>query len=626
MKSWSLFPLALILLNIGIGLSGCGPQVPGLSAISEQSLSSFIGSNLHQGPSLKASSSSTSSNHFPLSTIGRHIVDSRGNRFRIKAVNWYGSHLEREVPEGLDKQDIAHIISLMKKWGFNAVRLPFSNEMLREQNPVPKEWVAANPSLYGLTPLEVFDLTVKALSDAGIAIILNNHTTFSQHCCAFDNNGLWYHSGSNPFPQSTEQWQADWLSLLHRYRHIKSLVGADLRNEVRTMKYRDSIIPLMPEWGASGKNDWHMAAETLGRQINQLHPDLLIIVEGINWTGMIPTLGSGGRPHLRPVADQPIHLKLPNKLVYAAHNYAYVGPRHNGDSKTSAGQITYGEMSPEELSRTTDDEWGYILRPGRHYTAPVWLSEFGAPRTDASPQERKWFATLAQKISDLDLDFAYWPLNPDSYGLVRHDWSDITNDDWRYDHIKKSMTSPEQQPPDHHNLWHSFDIRIRDNDQSALTFDWAPKARKGACAPGYRLVGLSRDNRGLCSNLWISHLGERSDDFIVQTVQESPKREHGGTDWAYQRTKYECPANYYGAGITRHHWGTSGLLCLRSQKNLSDHCETRWFDRQESRASYAGGDFAPAALKGQCNDDEYIAGLAHIDGTASAILCCLISH
>ena len=562
---------------------------------------------------------------FPLSTVGRHIVDRRGRRFHIKAVNWYGSHLEKEVPEGLDKQDIGHIIHLIKKWGFNTVRLPFSNQMLRSKTPVTPNLIAANPSMQNLTPLEIFDRTVEALADAGLAVILNNHTTFSAHCCAFDSNGLWYHSGSSPFVQSFDSWQGDWLFLLGRYRNVKAVVGADLRNEVRTMKYRDSILPLMPGWGDGGKNDWHFAAESLGREINRSHPDLLIIVEGINWTGMIPVLGSGERPHLRPVADQPIHLKIPGKLVYAAHNYAYVGPRHNGDPKTSSGQSTYGDMPPEQFLKTIDDEWGYLLKPGQHYTAPVWLSEFGAPRANASPQEKAWFTTLAGEIRDREIDFAYWPLNPDSYGLVRDDWSDITSDDWRYDLIKETLAPSPASQPDNQNLWHSFDIRHRNDDQSAIPFDWLPGARKGACAEGYRLVGFSRDNRGLCSDRWRTHLGIGTDDIVVQAVKESPQREHGGTDWAHQRTKYECPSGYYGAGISRHHWGTSGLLCLKSKGPLSNLCETRWFDRDESRASRAGGDFAPGALKGQCSDLEYVAGLAHIDGTASAILCCRIS-
>jgi endoglucanase len=41
--------------------------------------------------------------------------------------------------------------------------------------------------------MEIFDETVKALTKAGIMVILNNHTSKSQWCCTpWDGDGLWY--------------------------------------------------------------------------------------------------------------------------------------------------------------------------------------------------------------------------------------------------------------------------------------------------------------------------------------------------------------------------------------------------------------------------------------------------
>src|SRR5262245_61495919 len=73
----------------------------------------------------------------PLSTKGRYIVDAAGNRFKLKSVNWYGASDTRQVVGGLDKQPIANIVGLIQEWGFNSVRLPFSNIMLHDTNPVP---------------------------------------------------------------------------------------------------------------------------------------------------------------------------------------------------------------------------------------------------------------------------------------------------------------------------------------------------------------------------------------------------------------------------------------------------------------------------------------------------------
>ena len=36
-------------------------------------------------------------------------------------------------------------------------------------------WLSENPELFGKTAMEIFDLTVQALTDANLMVILNNH-------------------------------------------------------------------------------------------------------------------------------------------------------------------------------------------------------------------------------------------------------------------------------------------------------------------------------------------------------------------------------------------------------------------------------------------------------------------
>src|SRR5690606_30294380 len=103
----------------------------------------------------------------------------------------------------------------------------------------------------------------------------------------------------------------------------------------------------------------------------------LIVVEGINWWGVVPVLGSGARPHLMPVRERPVVLQRPNKLVYAAHNYGFTGPHHNGDDRTSPGQLRYRDYDEAALRELLDKEWGFVLDSQQPYTAPVWVSEFG---------------------------------------------------------------------------------------------------------------------------------------------------------------------------------------------------------------------------------------------------------
>jgi len=41
--------------------------------------------------------------------------------------------------------------------------------------------------------MEIFDQTIKVLTDSGIMVILNNHTSKSQWCCSNDDgDGLWW--------------------------------------------------------------------------------------------------------------------------------------------------------------------------------------------------------------------------------------------------------------------------------------------------------------------------------------------------------------------------------------------------------------------------------------------------
>jgi len=47
--------------------------------------------------------------------------------------------------------------------------------------------------------MEIFDFTIKTLTDVGLMIILNNHTSTSQWCCSNDDgDGLWW---SNEYPE-----------------------------------------------------------------------------------------------------------------------------------------------------------------------------------------------------------------------------------------------------------------------------------------------------------------------------------------------------------------------------------------------------------------------------------------
>jgi len=99
------------------------------------------------------------------------------------------------MPLGLDRVPLAQVVAQFRAIGINSVRLPFSDEMLHDQRPVTDAAVAANPGLRGLTPLQVYDAVVAALTGAGLAVTLNNHTNTTRWCCcrfraSFINSGV----------------------------------------------------------------------------------------------------------------------------------------------------------------------------------------------------------------------------------------------------------------------------------------------------------------------------------------------------------------------------------------------------------------------------------------------------
>lgn len=387
-----------------------------------------------------AVAATTCDKSFELSTQGNQIVDQCGNKFKLKSVNWYGAHEPEEVVGGLDKQPLKKIVSLIKEGGFNSVRLTFSNHMLHDARMVDSRKIAANPEFNDKTPLQLFDEVIKALTDAGIVVILNNHTTLSEWCCGFDFNGLWHH----PDYQSSDEWLNDWILLAKRYRDNPYVAGFDLRNEVRTARYHTTIIPVFPNWGRGDENDWKLAATQAGNAIHQINSHALIIVEGINWYG-VPLI-NGYRPMLEPIKNNPIVLDQANKLVYEEHVYSFTGPRHTGDDRYSRGQMRYRDMDEATLRSTLDEEFGYVVEPNQPYTTPVWMGEIGAGY-NAAQDEQIWFQRLTNYLLDKDLGWGIWALNPeradgteDAYGLLKPDWSDYRSD-WRAEFIQRLIQS-----------------------------------------------------------------------------------------------------------------------------------------------------------------------------------------
>ena len=173
----------------------------------------------------------------PLRARGRDVVDREGRRFKLSSVNWYGGSDELFIPGGLDVQHRDVIAQTIRVLGFNSVRLPYSDEMVMRNPAVLPHLLAANPDLIGMRALDVFEAVVTSLTDAGIAVIVNNHITTATWCCGADPcDAGWANDHLGPIcrvSQTEEDWIRHWETVMERFVDNPRVVGADLRNEVR---------------------------------------------------------------------------------------------------------------------------------------------------------------------------------------------------------------------------------------------------------------------------------------------------------------------------------------------------------------------------------------------------------
>jgi endoglucanase len=313
-----------------------------------------------QGPSVEP----------PLHTKGHLILDASGHAVRLTSVNWYGFDQKEYVAGGLDHAPLATIVGEIVALGVNSVRLPWANETLEHNPVVPDYAVKANPQFKDKRAMEIMDAVVDALAKAHIMVILDNHMSRADWCCdEKDGNGLWYNA---EYPES--KWLADWRTITGRYKHEPWVIGADLRNELRSGA----------AWGGNDpKLDWHAAAERGGNAVLGVNPRLLIVVESPEYS-----------TNFAGFDKLPVRLKVADRLVYSPH--AYFSEKHVFSSY-------------EELQQVYDARAGFLLHtePG----VPLWVGEFGTCQTLNCGATSDWFKLYVRYLKENGLAWSYWPLN-----------------------------------------------------------------------------------------------------------------------------------------------------------------------------------------------------------------------
>ena len=330
-----------------------------------------------------------------LHTSGSRILNSSDQVVGLSGLNWFGFETANYAPHGLWSRKLGDMLDQIKSLGYNVIRLPFSDAVLKPGTMPNSIDYTLNPALVGLDSLQVMDKFVAAAGARGIKVILDNHRSTAGG--GPESNGLWY---TSDYPEST--WLADWQMLANRYKGDGIVIGADLRNE----PHGDAC------WGCGDiRKDWRLAAERGGNAILAIDPNWLIVVEGVsNFNGQSTWWGG----NLMGAAQYPVRLNVPGQLVYSPHEYPA-----SVSYQTWFADPTY----PNNMPGIWDKYWGYLTRQG---IAPIMVGEFGSRLQTTSDQQ--WFSAFTAYMKQNAHSWTLWSLNPDSGdtgGLLNDDWTTV---------------------------------------------------------------------------------------------------------------------------------------------------------------------------------------------------------
>jgi aryl-phospho-beta-D-glucosidase BglC (GH1 family) len=328
----------------------------------------------------------------PLHTRGSEIVDSTGKPVTLMGVSWWGMETKNFAPMGLEKRSVDSVLAEVSAMGFNTLRLPYSNELLRPGAAPMGINYELNPELKGAHGVELLDAMIAAAGRHGLRVVLDRHRPDAEA-----QSELWYTA-----EHSEQEWIADWMMLAERYSENDVVIGADLHNEPHGRA----------TWG-SGEvaTDWRLAAERAGDAILKTNPHWLIFVQGVATVGS-DTYWWGG--NLTAAEKSPIRLDVPGQLVYAPHDYP----------PSVSTQWWFEEAGyPANLPEIWEKHWGYLA--ARH-EVPVVMGEFGS-RLETN-EDRAWMMQMVWYLKQRHISALWWSLNPESEdtgGLYDDDWSHV---------------------------------------------------------------------------------------------------------------------------------------------------------------------------------------------------------
>ncbi|KAL8420680.1 hypothetical protein RB594_003463 [Gaeumannomyces avenae] len=387
----------------------------------------------------------------PFTTSGRWIVGKSGSNLNFAGVNWPG-HGEAMIPEGLQYQSVASIVSRVKSLGMNAVRLTYATEMvdqvvgsragadvaldkalgaaLGSENgtAILKRIMENNPGFKaGTTRLQVFDAVAAECAQQGIYVVLDNHVSKAQWCCTpLDGNSWW---GDTLF--SAANWTRGLSYMANHTKSWPNLLAMSLRNELRQPFTNITLYRSSYNW-----ETWYQHTKDGVAAIRRENPDALVFLSGLESDTTLQPVVRG--EVLAPgsarfsVADFPGG-SSENKLVLELHSYSNVINQGQANNCTALRAALRDGGFEALLSNSTEGGAGGAVVKNR---LPVLLTEFGWAQQDEKEWGSAYATCLRGFIGDTGAGWTVWVLagsyytrqgnqdNDEAWGLLNHDWSD----------------------------------------------------------------------------------------------------------------------------------------------------------------------------------------------------------
>ncbi|KAF3775361.1 Endoglucanase [Nymphaea thermarum] len=371
----------------------------------------------------------------PLSTNSRWIVDDEtGKRVKLTCVNWV-SHVDTVVAEGLNKQPLDSISTLISTMGFNCVRLTwplflftnesYSNLTVRSSFQTFNliESIAAlqfhNPHLIDLPLIDAFKAVVSSLASNSILVILDNHISKPGWCCSqSDGNGFFNDQYFDP-----NTWIRGLVRVATMFRDTPQVVGMSLRNELRGPK--------------QNQQQWFQYMQKGAEAVHAANPKLLVILSGLSFDTDLSFVRKRG-------GGTSVKLSFPNKLLLTGRwlpcRYAFSDGQAwvNGNPNQVCGSVASSFMrrggflltGSISSSNGSDSEVG---EGGEEYY-PLFISEFGVDQRGVNVNDNRYLNCILGVMAEMDMDWALWTLQgsyyvrqgkiglDETYGLLDWNW------------------------------------------------------------------------------------------------------------------------------------------------------------------------------------------------------------